>query len=148
MWKQASQAENQTCVKVHCRNKLPHSCVNPHNPPGEQSFSTYTGLRSRFPSDCSHCAQPPSNLEVNPPQTSTSMPCFLWLPACMFSTDFSSARCICPICGRQHIECFNLLHLLHTIFLPKSKRWKLALRMNSNIFTQTVWFKNPMDCSD
>lgn len=95
-----SGGKPNVCKSPLQKQTSPHSCVNPHNPPGEQSFSTYMGLCSRFPSECSHCAQPPSNLEVNPPQTSTSMPCFLWLPACMFSTDFSSARCICPITHR------------------------------------------------
>lgn len=109
---------------------------------------------------CSHCAQPPSNLEVNPPQTSASMPCFLWLPACMFSTDFSSARCICPICGGLHTESLNLLHFRAVAqqsigkenwansVAPNfsSKHWKLASSMSSNIFTLTL--QSLMDCSD
>lgn len=46
-----SGGKPNVCKSPLQKQTSPHSCVNPHNPPGEQSFSTYTGLRSRFPSN-------------------------------------------------------------------------------------------------
>lgn len=46
----------------------------------------------------SGCAHPPSNLEVNPPQTSPGMPCWprvcIWESPCVFLPIFSSMRFI------------------------------------------------------
>lgn len=136
----------------------PHSCVNPHNHRRRAEFFHLHGAPQQVPIAApsrrcrSHCAQPPSNLEVNPPQTSASMLCFLWFypPACfppiLF---FSSACCICPICGglltSPSTSCTSEPRLSrvrakkveqtlrHPIsFLPKSKHRKLASRMSSN----------------
>lgn len=99
----------------------PHSCVNPHNHRRRAEFFQLHGAPQQVPIAArsrrcrSHCAQPPSNLEVNPPQTSASMLRFLWFcpPACFPPIFFfSSARCICPICGGLHTTTHESLNLL------------------------------------
>lgn len=141
---------SKVCKSLFQKQTSPHSCVNPHDSPGEQFFyldgtpqSVPISAQSRR---CrSHCAQPPSSPEVNPPQTSASMPCFLWLPARMFSTGFSSAGCICPICGGLHTSpsnsCTSELRLSR-VWAGENGANTVASNFSSNVQVQSAGFKD------
>lgn len=108
MWKQASQAETQTCKKSRVDANLPLICVQILTiTAGEQSFPTSTGLRSRFPWRLGADAATASPAVLNHPATLR----LIHRKPPQARRASSCARCICPICGGATHEYFIPLRL-------------------------------------
>lgn len=86
--RESKSARNPNMCKSPTQKNFSSFVCKSFQSPGMQSFYLHMA-QQQVPIAiqswccCCDCAQPPGNLEVNPPQTSTSMQCWLWVSVCL-----------------------------------------------------------------